>query len=134
MSCQELLAVSCASLCGICVWPGQGIRVAAFSFPSFRPAVCHHVWPRETWQSIHFLQPGRCQQAPKGEGDGYKDTNFAMVVASYESVLLALLSKTPRVNRTLLQTAVLKTFEGTSVDEAKYFSRQLASALVECRS
>lgn len=67
-------------------------------------------------------------------GDGYKDTNFAMVVASYESFLLALLSKTPRVNRTLLQTAVLKTFEGTSVDEAKYFSRQLASALVECRS
>lgn len=67
-------------------------------------------------------------------GDGYKDTNFAMVVASYESFLLALLSKTPRVNRTLLQTAVLKTFEGTSVDEAKYFGRQLASALVECRS
>ena len=67
-------------------------------------------------------------------GDGYKDTNFAMVVASYESFLLALLSKTPRVNKTLLQTAVLKTFEGTSVDEAKYFGRQLASALVECRS
>ena len=67
-------------------------------------------------------------------GDGYKDTNFAMVVASYESFLLALLSKTPRVNKTLVQSAAMKTFEGISVDEAKYFSRQLTSALVECRS
>ena len=34
-------------------------------------------------------------------GDGYKDTNFAMVVASYESFLLALLSKTPRITKLL---------------------------------
>ena len=100
--------------------------------------MCHHVWPRETWQSIHFLQPEDVNKLLRENctslGDGYKDTNFAMVEASYESFLLALLSKTPRVNKTLSQTAVLKTFEGTSVDEAKYFCRRLASALVECRS
>ena len=48
-------------------WARPRNNVAAFSFPSFKPPVCHHVWPRETWQSIQFLQPGRCQQAPKGE-------------------------------------------------------------------
>ena len=134
----------CCELCKLvwnlsCAEPGQGIMLQPFLSQALSPLVCVTMSGQGklgrassscSQEDVNKLLRENCASL----GDGYKDTNFAMVVASYESFLLALLSKTPRVNKTLVQSAAMKTFEGISVDEAKYFSRQLTSALVECRS
>lgn len=66
-------------------------------------------------------------------GDQYKSADYAMVCSGYESFLVALLAKTPRVNKKVLEQAALKTYDGLSQQEAALFSRQICSALTSCR-
>ena len=56
-----------------------------------------------------------------------------MVTSGYGSFLLAVLAKTPRVNKKVLELAALKTFEGVTQSKSAFFARQIASALVTCR-